>query len=211
MHHGLRAPGRLLPGRRARRHLRGQGRAILFPAGAEEAGAADGAGLESQSGEGGRVTMRERVADLPSVASSVGQARALVRVFGEGLPASMLDDAELLVSELVSNAVRHGGSSIRMSLVSQARSLTVSVFDAGADLPAMRLQEVDRTVASGRGLRMVEQLADDWGVDVDDNGRGKAVWFRLAFVPRDSTDDSTEHNNVRGRAEEHGVDHHAAR
>jgi len=127
----------------------------------------------------------ERAADLPSNAASVGRARAMVRDFGGALAPGVLDDAELLVSELMSNAVRHGGANIRLTVSCRSGVLTVRVFDAGSGLPAMRPREVDRTVASGRGLRMVEQLADDWGVDVDRGGTGKAVWFQLTAEARE--------------------------
>lgn len=133
-------------------------------------------------GEGEYVTSREGAHDLPSSAASVGRARSIVRDAGTGLPAHVIEDAELLVSELMSNAVRHGGAGIRLTVAYRPGSLTVSVFDAGPDLPAMRAA-VDPTVSSGRGLRMVAQLADDWGVDVDGAGVGKVVWFRLTAAP----------------------------
>lgn len=151
------------------------------------------------------MTTRRGSLELPPTADSVGRARAAVRDVGAGLPREVLADAELLVSELMSNAVRHGGADIRLTVSSRPGSLTVSVFDAGAELPAIRTGEIDRTVASGRGLRMVQQLADDWGVDVDHGGAGKAVWFRLRVVG------SVDENDNRGRPTGYGADHHPAR
>lgn len=127
------------------------------------------------------MTTRRGSLELPPTADSVGRARAAVRDVGAGLPREVLADAELLVSELMSNAVRHGGGGIRLTVSLQRGSLTVAVFDAGPERPAMRTKAPERTVASGRGLRMVEQLAADWGVDAADSG--KTVWFRLVAAP----------------------------
>lgn len=141
------------------------------------------------------MTTRRGSLDLPATADSVGRARAVVRDVGAGLPAAVLDDAELLVSELMSNAVRHGGGAIRLTASNLSGSLTVQVFDAGSELPAMRSQDPERTVASGRGLRMVEQIAAAWGVDVDESG--KTVWFRITATRFEERPPGTGHINER--------------
>lgn len=136
------------------------------------------------------MTTRRGSLDLPPTADSVGRARAVVRDVGAGLPGDVLADAELLVSELMSNAVRHGGGAIRLTASLHAGGLTVAVFDAGTEQPQMRSEDPERTVASGRGLRMVEQLAAEWGVDVGDDG--KTVWFRMLAAPVETRPDGEE-------------------
>jgi anti-sigma regulatory factor (Ser/Thr protein kinase) len=82
----------------------------------------------------------------------------------------------LLVSEIVTNAVVHGGSSIHLDISAlPAHSVRVEVFDGSFDLPEM--QSLPPDSASGRGLRLVETLAHEWGARrrVD----GKVVWFEL--------------------------------
>jgi anti-sigma regulatory factor (Ser/Thr protein kinase) len=130
-------------------------------------------------GTSGGVTGHETIRELASAPSSVGQARAIVLDVGEGLPDGVLQDAELLVSELVSNAVRHGGAGIRLEARSDDGGITVRVYDDGRALPAMRSSAPGLEMASGRGLWMVEQLAGAWGVEIGEAG-GKTVWFRMA-------------------------------
>jgi signal transduction histidine kinase len=92
-------------------------------------------------------------------------------------------DAALVVSELVTNAVRHAGTEVRLELELSAGMLTVRVHDRGPGLP--RLIPPAERVFGGQGLAIVVQLAQAWGVAVED-GEGKAVWCRLgprAAVP----------------------------
>jgi anti-sigma regulatory factor (Ser/Thr protein kinase) len=92
-------------------------------------------------------------------------------------------DAALVVSELVTNAVRHAGTEMRLVLELRAGTLTVRVHDQGPGLP--RLIPPAERGFGGQGLAIVVQLAQAWGVAVEDGG-GKAVWCRLgprAAVP----------------------------
>lgn len=116
---------------------------------------------------------------LPAEVDSIGRARSLVRAAAGWLPPRVLDDAELLVSELVTNAVQHGGPQIRLELTAGRSSLAVGVYDSGLGLPTMGAAHVSPNVPSGRGLRLVDLLAASWGVDREEEG-GKVVWFRIA-------------------------------
>jgi len=92
-------------------------------------------------------------------------------------------DAALVVSELVTNAVRHAGTDMRLGLELRDGTLTVRVHDHGPGLP--RLIPPAERGFGGQGLAIVEQLAQAWGVAVEEDG-GKAVWCRLgprAAVP----------------------------
>jgi anti-sigma regulatory factor (Ser/Thr protein kinase) len=90
---------------------------------------------------------------------------------------AVIDAAQLLVSELVTNALQHGRPPItlQVSCIEQ-QGLRVDVIDSNPDLPVMRDHDVD--VAHGRGIALVDMLSDDWGVQPADPG--KRVWFRLA-------------------------------
>jgi anti-sigma regulatory factor (Ser/Thr protein kinase) len=85
-------------------------------------------------------------------------------------------DLRVLVSEVVTNAVVHGGPNIQLDIaVLTAYWVRVEVFDGSFDLPEMQTFVPDRE--SGRGLHLVDTLANQWGTRqrVD----GKVVWFEL--------------------------------
>lgn len=86
---------------------------------------------------------------------------------------------ELLTSELVTNAVKYGppGGTITVKVGRQGRSIDVQVVDEGKEAPVPRWP--GPTEPGGRGLGLVESLADDWGVQMLPRD-GKSVWFRVA-------------------------------
>jgi len=109
--------------------------------------------------------------------SSCAQARHAVRTFcfAHSLQ-DLADDAELLTSELVTNAIEHTGTLITVVAVSDHGTLIVNVRDDGSAVaPIVDLAAPD--AESGRGLQLVEALAGQWGTAV--HGDGKSVWFRL--------------------------------
>ena len=89
--------------------------------------------------------------------------------------AGQADVAELLTSELVTNAVLHVGSEVDVAVRLTPRTVRVEVRDASPDPPVPRHCEVD--ALTGRGLRLVESMSEAWGCDP--NGYGKVVWFEL--------------------------------
>jgi serine phosphatase RsbU (regulator of sigma subunit)/anti-sigma regulatory factor (Ser/Thr protein kinase) len=88
----------------------------------------------------------------------------------------LTDTVQLLVSELVTNALVHGAGSIRLRLI-KGLSLLCEVYDDGADLP--RLRHADATDESGRGLQLVSHLSGRWGTHRAEPG--KVVWFEHDF------------------------------
>lgn len=87
----------------------------------------------------------------------------------------VLEDAVLLVSELVTNSVLHGGPPVVVAVDCDGEALRVRVRDGSTALPARR--QAQRVDEGGRGLELVANLSQDWGVDpVED---GKHVWFVL--------------------------------
>ncbi|MEU8797225.1 SpoIIE family protein phosphatase [Spirillospora sp. NPDC048819] len=85
---------------------------------------------------------------------------------------ALTDTVELLVSELVTNALVHGAGSIGLRVI-KGGTLLCEVYDDGADFP--RLRNTDVTDESGRGLQLVSHLAARWGTHRTE--RGKVVWF----------------------------------
>jgi anti-sigma regulatory factor (Ser/Thr protein kinase) len=115
---------------------------------------------------------------LPADTRAPALARTFLRAAAcETHHARVVDDAELLVSELVTNAVLHGAPPITMRVECDgSNGLRVSVTDRSED-PA-RVREADPADESGRGMRLVDVISDDWGVEPR-TGAGKDVWFRL--------------------------------
>jgi anti-sigma regulatory factor (Ser/Thr protein kinase) len=89
----------------------------------------------------------------------------------------LVDVAELLVSEVVTNSIRHALAGGRVSVARQGTGVRVEVADSGGGTPVPRQAEPHEP--TGRGLAIVGALADRWGV-VDPPGSGKTVWFELA-------------------------------
>jgi PAS domain S-box-containing protein len=108
--------------------------------------------------------------------SAVSDARRKVRTkLVDWNMSALTDTAELLVSELVTNAQRYGRSPVSLDMLKTDR-LLVEVGDALDVVPQVRrAQETDE---GGRGLQLVNQLATRWGTRT--TGNGKIVWFELA-------------------------------
>jgi anti-sigma regulatory factor (Ser/Thr protein kinase) len=100
------------------------------------------------------------------------------------VPGSVEQLAELVVSELVTNAVVHAYSCSRVILTCGDSALRVSVRDY-CPTPTPRPRPIDVTAASGRGLHLVVALADNWGVNQHPDG--KTIWAQLTY-PHDRED-----------------------
>lgn len=122
---------------------------------------------------------------LECLPRSVGLARAVVREAADGLPAALISEVELLTSEVVTNAIQHGGPAIELVAVVDEDTVVVSVHDDGVGTPLAATDDVPVESFSGRGLQMVEQVAQDWGVQVDEHRAGKTVWFKIGASSRD--------------------------
>ncbi|MEH6379628.1 SpoIIE family protein phosphatase, partial [Streptomyces sp. KLMMK] len=111
--------------------------------------------------------------DLPAERSTVAEARKFA---SEQLTAWGLEElgftTELVVSELVTNAVRHAYAPIRLRLIRERSSLICEVSDASSTSPRMRRARV--TDEGGRGLLLVAQLTERWGTRF--TAEGKTIW-----------------------------------
>jgi len=117
--------------------------------------------------------------ELPSNPTAPAQARgALDQIAGRITPQRMRD-VRLLVSELVTNAIRHAGLSennvIRLVVVTGDRALRIEVCDPGRGFEISE-PEPDPARPSGWGLYLVRELSDRWGVE---RNRETRVWFEL--------------------------------
>lgn len=96
------------------------------------------------------------------------------------VPDHKREDIVLVVSELVTNAILHGGAAEQLRLRRTARRVVIEVFDNGPRMPHPRA--ADLKAESGRGLHLVARLADRWGARPVRGG--KAVWCEFdAPVP----------------------------
>ena len=116
---------------------------------------------------------------IPAGIEAPGKARRLLQRALPPLPPERADDVTLMVNELVTNSVKHAsvepGAPIRVHLEIEGDALRAEVSDQGV---GFRIRPIarDRTGESGYGLRLVQEMADRWGLKVRD---GTCVWFEI--------------------------------
>jgi two-component sensor histidine kinase len=86
------------------------------------------------------------------------------------------DTVSLLVTELVSNGVRHARTALELILSFDGGCLRIAVRDGDPQPP--RVKDRSEFSVGGWGLALVDSLSTEWGTDIDDN-RGKTVWFEI--------------------------------
>jgi anti-sigma regulatory factor (Ser/Thr protein kinase) len=123
-----------------------------------------------------------RTESWPADAAHIATARRFVQQHltehgrGDAVP-----DVSLLVSELVTNAIRHAGTAFAVTLVITSNAVRLEVSDGSPQAPV--IADVTHEDDGGRGLRIVAALSHDWGVTRDPAG-GKSVWASVLTVPR---------------------------
>ncbi|MFD0657602.1 ATP-binding protein [Thermocatellispora tengchongensis] len=119
------------------------------------------------------------LADLDSGdPASAGVARDFTRttLTGWGRDEKVFD-AQLVISELVTNAIRHAGGLVQVRLLRDGQHVACVVTDSSQALPVMT-EDDDCFAECGRGLHLVEALSACWGCIVTKD-RGKLVWAVL--------------------------------
>lgn len=113
--------------------------------------------------------------EVPREIASPGIARHALRTWcGGHVGAQLLGDAELLVSELVTNALRHGRGAVELHAALDENRLLVEVVDEGTGFErVLRRRAFDQV--GGWGLEIVEDVASRWGVHEGTTH----VWFEL--------------------------------
>lgn len=114
------------------------------------------------------------------VVSSPRQLSAVRAALEQVLDTSGLDglapDALLVVGELVTNALVHGGSPVRVSLTAGEGRVRIAVTDPGGGMPEPMV--VGPEAIGGRGLAIVDAVADEWGISFDPSS--KTVWAHIS-------------------------------
>ncbi|MCK9877638.1 ATP-binding protein [Frankia sp. Ag45/Mut15] len=124
--------------------------------------------------------------DLPAEPRAAGRARRLVtELLAAWNRAEAIEVAQLLISEVVTNAVRFVGDrgALRLTVTLSIDRIRIAVDDGSSLHPTLRLADDDDE--SGRGMHLVAALALQWGI-VDcpqEQGPGKQVWFDLPRQP----------------------------
>lgn len=123
--------------------------------------------------------------DVPHDArsASVARRRLTAELSDHLLPRDLVDDAALLLSELIGNAVRHAdplpGGTVRIGWDVDVDRVRVQVIDGGStDGHRPVQQHVGPEAVTGRGLAIVSMLASAWGVE--DLGPGQRIWAEVA-------------------------------
>jgi anti-sigma regulatory factor (Ser/Thr protein kinase) len=115
---------------------------------------------------------------LPSTTSSPQLARAFLRGALETWRLDGFGDVtELLVTELVANVVMHVGAPMTLRVSRAPERVRVEIDDPSAELP--KVQHPGAADEHGRGVLLVDRLADEWGAEAWPDGSGKTVWFEL--------------------------------
>jgi anti-sigma regulatory factor (Ser/Thr protein kinase) len=114
---------------------------------------------------------------LPPEPRSAGAARHFVADHVRGvLPQSVTEVAVLLTSELVTNVIVHARTPMQLTVDVTDEALRVAIGDQVPKTPVQR--RIEGTRLTGRGMHLVESLANDWGVEP--TPAGKTVWFELS-------------------------------
>jgi anti-sigma regulatory factor (Ser/Thr protein kinase) len=119
--------------------------------------------------------------DLPPERAAAARARRFVRstCVGWAVADRAVEDIELLVSELVTNAVRHARSRANLKIERRDDVVRVTVSDESGAVPQLR--DYGPEAIAGRGVLIIDRVARDWGVDSLE--RGKRVWFEVEVEP----------------------------
>jgi len=114
---------------------------------------------------------------FPHEPESVPAARRFATGVLRGVAVDTLEAVELMVSELATNCIRHTDSGFDLTITRTGGDIRVEATDGAGGRPHMRSPKP--TDPSGRGLRIIDMLSADWGVD-QRAVTGKTVWFTVA-------------------------------
>jgi anti-sigma regulatory factor (Ser/Thr protein kinase) len=135
---------------------------------------------EQAAGMKGQVPLQRsgvRQFPLTREVTAARRARRHVSHFCSHMPVELRATAQLLTSELVSNAFIHGHGEIQLAMNDQGDFLRVDVTDGSPVEPHLVRPSLE--APRGRGLMLVESFASSWGVTPTLDWLGKSVWFTL--------------------------------
>jgi anti-sigma regulatory factor (Ser/Thr protein kinase) len=115
-----------------------------------------------------------------SAASAPAARRFVIDTLREWRLSGAAPTVELLVCELVTNAMLHAGSSVDLRLLRRRERVRVEVTDSSTAPPRRRADRYASEAMGGRGIMLIEELADDWGVERVGSD-GKVVWCEVVI------------------------------
>lgn len=113
--------------------------------------------------------------EFANTPGAIGQARRFVGDQLVGAPVRVAEEVAVMVSELSTNCVRHTVTDFTVGIETTEGQVRVEVTDHGGGIPVVR--SPDSSEPSGRGLRIVQELADSFGITESRGSPGKTVWF----------------------------------
>jgi anti-sigma regulatory factor (Ser/Thr protein kinase) len=117
----------------------------------------------------------KRLHAFPAETGSVRAARISIQDALADVDKRLVESIVLMVSELTTNAILHARTEFTVEIETSQEQVRITVSDAGPGDPA--LKEPERETTTGRGLQIVERLADEWGIV--DGSPGESVWFAV--------------------------------
>jgi anti-sigma regulatory factor (Ser/Thr protein kinase) len=134
--------------------------------------------------------MSERA--FENTSRAVSDARHYVTAELADVSRDVVDEVAVIVSELVTNCVLHTDTDFVVRVEHDSQRVRVEVTDYGEGTPTPRVPPISEP--SGRGLRIVRELADDFGVRPLPDPPGKTVWFSVDLEPRTAGRGPAERN-----------------
>ena len=117
--------------------------------------------------------------NFPSEPDSTRAARRFVLQAVGNAPSALRDAIAVMVGELAMNAVEHARTPFKVTIELAGGTLRVEVTDSDDNRPQAGPMPPPGSLR-GRGLPIVDSLADDWGVIASRPGPGKEIWFQIA-------------------------------
>ncbi|HWD24263.1 MAG TPA: ATP-binding protein [Acidimicrobiales bacterium] len=119
--------------------------------------------------------------EYPAAIHAPRNARRLVTEALDGVDPDTVEMAVLVTSELTTNAVTHAAGPFGLKILRDDKVVRIEVSDSSPSLPTVQPTSVLR--GGGRGLSIVEQIAERWGVVTESARPGKTVWCEIAIGP----------------------------
>ncbi len=119
---------------------------------------------------------------FPAVPESTRAARRFVLQVAGDVPPALRDAIAVMVAELAMNAVQHARTEFEVTIDRAGTIMRVEVTDSGDGRPTSRPMPPPQSLR-GRGLPIVDSLADAWGITPSPHGPGKIIWFQIGMPP----------------------------
>lgn len=128
---------------------------------------------------------------------SVAASRQFVGEAVTDLPDEVREAAILMISELATNAIVHAATGFEVAIDRSAEWLRIAVTDVGGGDP--ELQSPSPSDPHGRGLQIVQELSDEWGMIDNEDHSGKTVWYAVRLHRTDPPEDVATSTKVARR------------